>query len=282
FLHLSDEFKKGSLAVGVEQFSNLFPDGATKWFSENRLNVLLSHHPREWLSPSAIDEFTSEIAPAGRFAVHLFGHLHEPAAKSIGVGGGEIVRQLQGPSLFSIEKLRRGKGGKTDRIHGYAAGRFTLDPDPQIELWPRRSYRIQDGRLLLAPDSSFRLDRSTLSFRDPPRAYAAHRRPRAYPDAVAEFSSDGLERRMQQWRHVRMLLLRNSRWFKQQAEKLRQRITGATLELEVLLPDPSNRTLMAQLRPMFNIEADALASSVRGVIGQLLAIRASLPEEAKG
>lgn len=42
-----------------------------------------------------------EINPAGRFAVHLFGHMHENVIRSQSHGGGPMVRQWQGPSLFA-------------------------------------------------------------------------------------------------------------------------------------------------------------------------------------
>jgi hypothetical protein len=48
----------------------------------------------------------TEIAPAGRFAVHLFGHMHETDIKYLRSGGSlKATRLSQGCSVFGMEKF---------------------------------------------------------------------------------------------------------------------------------------------------------------------------------
>jgi len=79
----------------------------------------------------------TEIAPAGRFAAHLFGHMHETDIQHIRRGGSEkATRQLQGCSVFGMEK--HGDPPTIERAHGYSAGRIDFDGGgAALRLWPR-------------------------------------------------------------------------------------------------------------------------------------------------
>ena len=85
--------KPGAVALGVEQIHALSPD-PPQWFSKNRANILLTHHPPEWLTKGTQKTFAAEIAPAGRFALHLYGHLHELER------GGRALAAAPSPGAF--------------------------------------------------------------------------------------------------------------------------------------------------------------------------------------
>jgi hypothetical protein len=58
----------------------------------------------DWLDPASKEQIDGEIhAPPARFALHLFGHMHEPSLRSLAEGGADARRRLQGCSLFSNE-----------------------------------------------------------------------------------------------------------------------------------------------------------------------------------
>jgi hypothetical protein len=274
-IHFSDQFKAGTLLLGVEQLQAMLSDPPA-WMAENKATLLLTHHPPEWLNKRSTTAFKEEIAPPGRFALHLYGHLHEPGARWTRIGGGVQARQFQGASLFSIVELRR----KVQRIHGYSAGRITLEPELRLEVWPRRAMVFSNGKRAMILDPSFELDRSTQSFRDPPASASRNTSSVALPDLVMDsFKVDSLEQRLAKTQRLRMLVMRSSRWFAQRQQWLCDRLRNG-LELEVLLPEPANVTLMNQLQSMYNdVNAQALAQSIRAVIGRLLEIRATLPQD---
>jgi hypothetical protein len=63
-----------------------------------------SHQPPEWLDePSQTEEYV-EINPPGRFAVHLFGHMHDELIRNYSIGGAAVQRVGQGRSLFGKEE----------------------------------------------------------------------------------------------------------------------------------------------------------------------------------
>ena len=86
------------------------------------------------------DDAYMEVNPAGRFAVHLFGHMHETVLRSTAAGGGNVIRQWQGNSLFGLEKF--GEPPQIDRRHGYGTGRIEFNNDgAEIRHWPRRAIK---------------------------------------------------------------------------------------------------------------------------------------------
>ena len=113
----------------------------------------MTHHPPGWLSPKAKNNLNREIAPGGRFDLHLFGHMHEPQAHFFQIGGGGVKRELQGASLFGLESWESPEGNQEQRIHGYTAGRFVLDgKHTTVHLWPRKLFAIKDGSWRMGPD----------------------------------------------------------------------------------------------------------------------------------
>ncbi|MFL6234097.1 MAG: hypothetical protein ACJ76N_13260, partial [Thermoanaerobaculia bacterium] len=112
---------------------------------------LLTHQGPNWLTPEARKQGESEIAPAGRFAAHLFGHQHETDITYIRRGGSpQAVRLCQGCSVFGMEKF--GDSPKTQRAHGYTAGRIEIDErDASLRLWPLIA-TDKTGRWRFIPD----------------------------------------------------------------------------------------------------------------------------------
>ncbi len=77
FLQLGAGDYQGKLIWDPRQVDALCPEGVDRWGAEHDLCLLLSHQGPDWLTPEARELGESEIAPAGRFAAHLFGHNHE-------------------------------------------------------------------------------------------------------------------------------------------------------------------------------------------------------------
>lgn len=156
-LHLSDEAGPGGLAIHTNQFHEACGGNGAAWADRCDVALLMTHHPPSWLDASSHDDHLREhIAPAGRFAVHLFGHMHEGSASSIAESGAEAQRLWQGPSLFGLEKAGP---NKVTRAHGYTAGRIEIvsDDEATLRLWPRRAEKTRAGDWQIVNDTSYRL-----------------------------------------------------------------------------------------------------------------------------
>lgn len=142
FLQLSAGDYSEKLAIDLKQFHGTvsggpFSDGPS-WTQQHDISLLLTHHGPDWLQESIRNQVYPEINPAGRFAVHLFGHMHNNVARGSRSMGGATLWQWQGSSLFSVEKF--GDPPRGDRRHGYSAG--TIDFDSQaahLRHWPRKA-----------------------------------------------------------------------------------------------------------------------------------------------
>ena len=100
--------------------------------------------------------FKSEIHyPPERFALHLFGHMHEPSLDYTARGGSSARRRFQGCSLFGVE----GWGEKNEqRSHGYSLGQLQfVRGKAELRIWPRRATKKQDGSRKIDRDESFDL-----------------------------------------------------------------------------------------------------------------------------
>ncbi len=137
FLQLAGGEYRGRLVWNPYQVQALCDDGVDRWTNDHDICLLLTHQGPDWLTPDARKLGDSEIAPAGRFAAHLFGHQHETDVTYLRRGGGrQALRRCQGPSVFGLEKF--GDPPKTERAHGYMAGRIGFGEDGTfLRLWPR-------------------------------------------------------------------------------------------------------------------------------------------------
>jgi predicted MPP superfamily phosphohydrolase len=161
FLQLTGGDYQERLFVDPRQLHVVCDEYAPEWLQRHHINLLLTHHPPEWLHPQARQEFRQEVDPAGRFAAHFFGHMHEGTAMSIAHGGGHARHALQGASLFGLEE-HDGPGGRgVTRLHGFSAGRFELLPgaaQARVRIFPRRMFTSAGGRKIDRDVSAYHLD----------------------------------------------------------------------------------------------------------------------------
>lgn len=147
FLQLGGGDYKGRLALGYRQLDDACGKSGPDWAREHHLCLLLTHHPADWLCPEAQSELGRIID--GKFALHLHGHMHETAYRSLSVGGGPQERTWQGISLFGEETWGEG----VERRFGYAIGKIALKgSEGELRLWPRKAPPPNGGRWHFVPD----------------------------------------------------------------------------------------------------------------------------------
>ena len=101
YLQLVEGNFERKLAMDVRQLHAVCDGHAPDWTKQFDVCLLATHHPTQWLNEDSAKQFTEEIHfPAERFALHLFGHMHEADLTSIAQGGGSERRTLQGASLL--------------------------------------------------------------------------------------------------------------------------------------------------------------------------------------
>ncbi len=106
FLQLAGGDYRGRLAWDARQVHAVCEGAVDDWTERHDVCLLLTHQGPDWLTEEARSHGESEIAPAGRFAAHLFGHQHETGITYLRHGGGrDAVRLCQGCSAFGMEKL---------------------------------------------------------------------------------------------------------------------------------------------------------------------------------
>jgi tetratricopeptide (TPR) repeat protein len=137
FLQLAAGDYQESLAWNASQVHAVCDRAVDDWCEAHSVRLLLTHQGPTWLSHAAQLHGESEVAPAGRFSLHLFGHMHEPQTTWIRRGASaESVRLCQGASVFGLE--RWGEPPKEARIHGYSLGQVSFEANgPYLRLWPR-------------------------------------------------------------------------------------------------------------------------------------------------
>ena len=138
FLHFRDGMWE-KLDVDPHQFFGVNKDPIA-WLKTHHAALLLTHHPPEWIYPLVRGRFRSEINPPERFVAHLFGHMHEAAARVVSEGAASPRRSFQGLSLFGLRETSDDRSGsRIERNHGYAALRLSVRGDKgEITIWPRR------------------------------------------------------------------------------------------------------------------------------------------------
>ncbi|HVT17618.1 MAG TPA: NACHT domain-containing protein [Thermoanaerobaculia bacterium] len=142
FLQLAAGDYRERLAWDIRQLQSVCTDMAD-WRAGHEACLLLTHQGPDWLDAHSREAY-AEINPAGRFAVHLFGHMHETVVRSTRQGGGKPLRQWQGCSLFGLERF--GDPPRQDRRHGYGAGCLEFGTrQTVIRHWPRRAVKDANG-----------------------------------------------------------------------------------------------------------------------------------------
>lgn len=161
WLQIDGDDYTGKLHIDTRQLLSLTDGNPTGWCEQNDLNLLITHHPVDWLHVDSQEFWDSDINPAGRFDAHLFGHMHKPASRAISIGGSKPRRSIQGASLFGLTRT----GTSLDRIHGYSIGQFTRTPSRvEAKVWPRILQTLESGSRKIVRDTRFDLDENDGSY----------------------------------------------------------------------------------------------------------------------
>jgi tetratricopeptide (TPR) repeat protein/predicted MPP superfamily phosphohydrolase len=154
WLQLNGDDYKGQLHVDTKQLMKVTNNEPDQWCARNDLNLLVTHHPTDWLHDLSLEFWHSEINPPGRFDAHIYGHVHQASARHGAFGGAASRVELQGTSTFGLAKI----GGKFDRAHGYSAVHFRADEGRSLQIWPRRSYEAIGGGYNIGSENGFNLE----------------------------------------------------------------------------------------------------------------------------
>lgn len=150
FLQLAAGDYKKKLEIDVRQFHAACGGDGVQWANEHDLCILLTHQGKDWFTRDCQTLVYPEINPAGRFAIHLFGHMHENVIRSSSIGGGKPMRLWQANSLFGMEKW--GDPPVNERRHGYSRGQIEISGgSASLRHWPRKAVRDANGWRLV-PD----------------------------------------------------------------------------------------------------------------------------------
>ncbi len=160
FLQVTGNNFYGKVTLGAQQFHEACGGDGVAWANDHQACLLITHHPPNWLSKDGQATLLNEIAPPGRFFLHLFGHMHEQVSRSSSIGGAVPRRELQGPALFGLEYFGETPGTQVRRSHGYSIGELERVEETQARLrfWPRKAELKQGGGYGFSPDTSFELE----------------------------------------------------------------------------------------------------------------------------
>lgn len=161
FLELAGHNALGAVDIDVQQLTT--SAGSLEDFLRSHDgSVLLTHHPPDALSPGARERLSKQIAPRGRFALHLAGSLR----------GSQPSLDAKHATLFVGHPFSGNIDGEFKR--GYAAGRFDIDEGDSsatISIWPRvLSFTKREP--YFGPDTSWPLGPLECIYRTMPLAHA--------------------------------------------------------------------------------------------------------------
>lgn len=153
WLQLGDGDYRHKLDVDPRQLMALTDCDPDVWCAKHDFNLLITHHPQDWLHPRSHEAWRSEVHTPSRFDGHLFGHMHEGSTVYLSEGGVHGRRYIQGASLFGLEK----RSGGIDRVHGYSILELKQFESGQRQLrqWPRRAHKGHSAVWKLIPDPDF-------------------------------------------------------------------------------------------------------------------------------
>lgn len=159
FLQLGDGIEEddGVLDIRPAQLNAACgPKGAAAWIDAHDVNFLLTHHPATWLVDGG-SHFVNDVCEGpDRFALHLFGHMHEQRVAELSIQGGQPRRTIQGAALFSLEPW--GGSARPRLIAGYSAGRLIKQGTGYgYALLPRLRAQV-GGEFRMVKDTSFEYD----------------------------------------------------------------------------------------------------------------------------
>lgn len=135
WLQYSKEDFRERLAMPTSQFHAALPavpPGGNPLDSlDGRRCLLLMHHPIDWQHPKRQGVFRDEVFRPERFDACLFGHMHEPKARTESVDGGDRWVTFQSPSLCGLEHYGT---SKERRAFGYSLGQ--ISHEGAIDVFP--------------------------------------------------------------------------------------------------------------------------------------------------
>ena len=145
----------GKLLVHPEQLNSVTDNEPDKWVDNNVFNLLITHHPYDWLHERAKSDWDSEINTQRRFDAHLYGHMHASKGVSTSTSGSVSKNVIQGASLFGLEKY----GTKNEeREHGYSLiSLIQNDTSRLMRIWPRKLYKKADGSRAISANQDWHL-----------------------------------------------------------------------------------------------------------------------------
>src|SRR5262245_42977325 len=103
FLQLAEGDYRKHLVWHPKQISKVAGKAIDDWLQEHDVCLLLTHQGPDWLTEQSLAKEGPEIAPPGRFAAHLYGHMHETEITYSSTGIGPPKLCLQGRSAFGME-----------------------------------------------------------------------------------------------------------------------------------------------------------------------------------
>lgn len=138
-LQLAGGAFRGLLHVGLRQFDQVLPDPRHEWLRDNDTNILMTHHPVDWLDAESATAFRNEIFDPTLFSLHLHGHMHKEKYTGLSSELGEMQHHFQSPSLFSeISYLDDDGRAVKVRQTGYCVLQFRFKADRMdLRLRPR-------------------------------------------------------------------------------------------------------------------------------------------------
>jgi len=161
FLQMRDGIEEthGTLDVRPSQLNAACgPKGASAWIDAHDVCFLMTHHPASWLVDGGSDFVTEICNGPDRFALHLFGHMHEQRAAELSIQGGQPRRTVQGASLFSKEPWGHGTQRRTRLVSGYSAGRLIRQGSGYAYALLPRTWQQVGGANGMTRDPSFDYD----------------------------------------------------------------------------------------------------------------------------
>lgn len=163
FLQLQGGDLERKLSLDARQIHALYKTGGDRWAEEHDACFLLTHHPPNWLDSRGQEALKGEIAPIGRFALHLYGHQHEGRVLLLEEGGAKSRLEVLGRALFGLEHW----GQARERLHGYSAGEIHFDGlTRKLRLLPREGRKQQSGHWEMRADGTCSLDENEALCKD--------------------------------------------------------------------------------------------------------------------
>lgn len=182
-----DGRRAGDLVVLQEQMSQRSFE-LSSWLKQQPANLVLMHHPVDWLDSLARKAFLSDIyslPDTSPLVACLHGHMHETASMSVSGSSGLQRQYLQAASLFGLEYW----GTQAEsRAIGYSWGRLEYDDagvPVRVTCWPRDAVPSADGSWSFRGAESFKRYPTMFELRRTPHNVSSQHSTRA--DAALSF-----------------------------------------------------------------------------------------------